>query len=171
MKISSRAGGIAGIVAGLGYVVQAIMGLIRPQTEVFSSTSDYLLEVIFIVALVSTLIALIGLHSFMQNRYGDAGPIGFWLASVGTALMVFSAVLTFLAGQNSLGPVFLGGILLALLGYIILGITALRTRTLPLLGGLALIFGFPLSIFLSTLGGGILFGLTWLGIGYLLGKE
>jgi len=171
MKISTRNGGIAGIVAGLGYLVQAIMGLIRPQTEVFSSTSDYVLEVVFIIALIATIFGLTGLHSFMQSRYGNAGTVGFWLAQVGTALIMVSALVTFLAGQNSLGPVFLGGMLLALLGYIILGIAALRTKAFPLFVGLALIFGFPLSLFLNTLGGGILFGLTWLGVGYVLLKE
>ena len=61
--------------------------------------------------------------------------------------------------------------LLALLGYILPGITTLRAKALSLLAGLALIFDFPLSIFLNTLGSGILFGLAWLGVGYFLLKE
>lgn len=68
MSISSSAGGTAGLVACFGYLVQAIIGSIRPQTETFSRISDYIHEVIFIVALVATLIALIGLHSFVQSR-------------------------------------------------------------------------------------------------------
>jgi hypothetical protein len=171
MKISARNGGIAGILAGVGYLVQAIMGLIRPQTEVFSSTSDYVLEGVFIIALIATLFGLMGLHALMQSRYGTTGTVGFWLAQVGTALMLVSALVTFFAGQNSLGPIFLGGMLLALLGYIILGIAILRVKAWPLFAGLALIFGFPLSVFLNTLGGGILFGLTWLGVGYFLLRE
>jgi hypothetical protein len=168
MNVSTRSGGIAGIVAGLGYLVQAIMGLIKPQTEVFSGTSDYILEVVFIIALVATVFALMGLHSFLKDRYGKAGTVGFWLALTGTVLMCLSAIATLLAGQNSLGIAFLGGMLLALIGYVVLGITVLRVKTLPLLGGLALITGFPLSVLLSALGGGILFGLTWLIVGYLL---
>jgi hypothetical protein len=61
--------------------------------------------------------------------------------------------------------------LLALIGYMVLGITTLRAKVLPLWGGLALIFGFPLSVFLNTLGGGILFGLAWLGVGSYLMKQ
>ncbi|MBL8062077.1 MAG: hypothetical protein JNK32_03590 [Anaerolineales bacterium] len=171
MKISIRNGGIAGIVAGLGYIVQAIMGLIKPQTEVFSGTSDYILEVVFIVALAATIAALMGLHTFAQSRYGKAGMVGFWLAIIGTGLITISAMATLFAGQNSLGPVFLGGMLLSLIGYIVLGITTLRSKSLPLWGGLALIFGFPLSVFLSAFGGGILFGLAWLGVGYYLMKQ
>jgi hypothetical protein len=61
--------------------------------------------------------------------------------------------------------------LLALVGYVVLGITTLRAKALPLWGGLALILGFPLSVFLSAFGGGILFGLAWLGVGYFLLKK
>jgi hypothetical protein len=170
MNVSTRSGGIAGIVAGLGYLVQAIMGLIKPQTEVFSGISDYILEVVFIIALVATIFALMGLHSFLKGRYGKAGTIGFWLVLAGTVLMCLSAIATLIAGRNSLGIVFLGGLLLALIGYLVLGITILRAKSLPLPGGLALIFGFPLSVFLNTLGGGIIFGLAWLIVGYLLLK-
>lgn len=168
MKVPTRNGGITGIVAGLGYIVQAVMGLIKPQTEVFSGTSDYILEVVFIIALVATIFGLMGLHSFAQNQYGKAGLVGFWLTVIGTALMTISAIATLVAGENSLGPVFLGGMLLALIGYVVLGITTLRVKVLPLWGGLALILGFPLSVFLSALGGGILFGLAWLSVGYFL---
>ncbi|MEW6240054.1 MAG: hypothetical protein AB1564_04525 [Chloroflexota bacterium] len=171
MKLSTRNGGVAGIVAGLGYLAQAIMGLIKPQTEVFSGTSDYILEVVFIVALIATLFALMGLHTFANGRYGKAGMTGFWLAVVGTGLMAVSAIATLFAGQNSLGIAFLGGMFFAFLGYVLLGITALRAKVLPLWGGLALIFGFPLSVLLNTLGGGILFGLAWLGVGYFLSKQ
>jgi hypothetical protein len=171
MNVSSRTGGIAGIMAGLGYLVQAVMGLIQPQTEVFSGTWDIVLEVVFIIALIATIPALLGLHSLMQSRYGKPGTLGFWLTLIGTILMAVSAIATLIALQNALGPVFLAGMLLALLGYIVLGITIVRAKALPLVGGLLLIVGFPLSLFLNTLGGGILFGLAWLGVGYLLLKR
>ncbi len=171
MKFSTRNGGIAGIVAGLGYVIQAIMGLIKPQTEVFSGTSDYVLEAIFVVALIATILSLMGLNAFAKGQYGKAGMTGFWLGVVGTGLMAVSAIATLFAGQNSLGVAFLGGMLFAFLGYVLLGITTLRAKILPLWGGLALIFGFPLSVLLNTLGGGILFGLAWMGVGYFLSKQ
>lgn len=171
MQTTTRNGAMAGIIAGLGYLIQSVIGLIKPQTEVFSGTSDYVLEVVFIIALLATLFALMGLHTFAQSRYGRAGTIGFWLALAGTFLMLVSAAATLAAGRNSLGPAFLGGMLLSVIGYFTLGITTLRAKILPLWGGLALIFGFPLSVFLNTLGGGILFGLAWLGVGYYLMKQ
>jgi hypothetical protein len=81
--------------------------------------------------------------------------------------MAISALATLLAGRNSLGVAFLGGTLLALVGYIVLGISVLRAEALPLSGRLALMLGFPLSVLLSAFGG-ILFGLAWLPVGYLL---
>ena len=176
MKISTRNGAIAGITAGLGYLVQAAIIGLMPQTEVFAGTLVYVVEVVVILALVATIFGLMGLHSFAQNHYGKPGTIGFWLAVIGTGLMTISTTAALFAGETSpgfalLGRVFLGGVLLTLIGYILLGITAWRGKVLPLWGGLALILGFPLSIFLSPLGGGILFGLGWLGVGYSLSKQ
>jgi len=171
INLSTRNGGLAAMVAGAAYLIESIIGVIKPQTEVFSGTSDYILEAVFIVGLIATLFALVGLHSFAQGRYAKAGTAGFWLTTVGTGLIALSAGVTLLAGRNSLGIAFLAGVLFALIGYVVLGVTTLRSKILPVTGGLALIFGFPLSVFLSTLGGGILLGLGWLLVGYFLLNE
>ena len=171
MKISTRNGAIAGITAGLGYLVQAAIIGLMPQTEVFAGTLVYVVEVVVILALVATIFSLMGLHSFAQNHYGRPGTIGFWLAVIGTGLMTISTTAALFAGETSPGFALLGGVLLTLIGYILLGIRAWRGKVLPLWGGLALILGFPLSMFLSPLGGRILFGLRWLGVGYSLSKQ
>jgi hypothetical protein len=75
MNISARNGAMAGFVAGLGYLIQAVIGLIKPQTAVFSGTSDYVLEAIFIIALLSTILALIGLHSLKRDLYGSQSSV------------------------------------------------------------------------------------------------
>ena len=77
MKVSPRTAGIAGLVAGFTYLLQALMGL---QTDIFSGASDFVLEAVFIIPLLAAIFALIGLHSFAQNRYRKSGGIGFWLA-------------------------------------------------------------------------------------------
>ena len=112
-----------------------------------------------------------GVHSFAQNRYGRAGTIGFWLAVIGTGLITISAIATLFAGKNSLGFAFLGGVLLSLIGYIVLGIMTWRGKVFPFRDAVALTLGFPLSVFLTTMGGGILFSLAWLEIGYFLSKQ
>jgi hypothetical protein len=170
MNIKNRNAAIAGIAAGLGYIIQAVMGLIKPQTEVFSGASDYVLEIVFIAALIATLFALMGLHSHAQARYGKLGAAGFWSALAGTFFMIISASATFAAGQNSLGIFFLIGLVLSFLGFVLLGISTSSSKILPAWAGLALAFGFPLSVFLNALGGGILYGLAWLGVGYYFRK-
>ncbi len=157
---------IAAVASGLGYILQAVMGLIKPQTETFSGTSDYVLEVVFIIALLATIFALMGFHTYAQSRYGKLGATGFWSALAGTFLILVSASATLAAGQNSLGIFFLIGLLLSFIGFVLLGVATLSAKVLPTWAGLALILGFPLSVLLNTLGGGILYGLAWLGVGY-----
>jgi hypothetical protein len=172
MKVSTRHGGIAGILAGLGYLVQAVIVLL-PQAEVFSGRLEPVLEVVLIIAWLATIFGLLGLHSFAQNHYGKAGTLGFWLAVIGTGLMAISTLGALFAGEYSpgfalLGSLFLGGVMLTSIGYIMIGFLALRRKFIPPWCGLALILGFPFSIILSPPGGGILYGLAWLGVGYFL---
>ena len=92
MKLSIRNSATAAILAGLAYLIESIIGVIKPQPEVFSGTSDYVLETVFIIALLATILALLGLHTFAQSRYRKAGTIGFWLTTIGTGLIMISAV-------------------------------------------------------------------------------
>ena len=171
MNISARSTGLLGIVAGLAYLIETIIGLIKPQSEVISGDSDYVLEAIFIIALIATIFALIGLNSLAQSHNSRIWVAGFWLTVIGTGLTAVSAIATLFAGRNSLGIAFLGGVLLSLIGYILLGMSILRAKILPAWVGLALVMGFLLSLVLSNFGGGILFGLAWLSVGYLLSKQ
>ena len=170
MKISKRTAGIAGLVAGLAYLIQALMGL---KTDAFSGASIYVLEAVFIIPLAAAVFALIGLHSFAQNHYRYSGRFGFWLAIIGSALMSISALATLFVEDNSPGEyflavVFLVCVALTMIGYILLGIMVVRGKVLPLVTGLALILGFPLSVLLSPSRGGVLFGLAWLSVGYYI---
>jgi hypothetical protein len=45
MKASMRTGGMASITAGEAYMLQTIMGLVRPQAEAFTGIPDYVPEV------------------------------------------------------------------------------------------------------------------------------
>lgn len=171
MKAMARNGGIAGIVAGAAYMLQAVMGLVKPQAEVFSGLPDYILEAVFVVALAATVLALFGVHAFAQGRYGWPGTTGFVLAAAGTSLMTVGAAASLLAGRSSLGAAFLGGLLLAALGYVLLGIAALQARVFPAWLSLALALGLPVSVFLAGFAGGLLLGLAWLATGIFLLRE
>ncbi len=92
-----RWGGLAGVAAGVLYVLSAIISLFAPQQRVFDSFSDYLIEILFVVALAGTLVAIVGLHTLQSGRYGRLGAAGSLIAFVGYALLFVAAAVTTLA--------------------------------------------------------------------------
>ena len=172
MNISTRNGGIAGVVAGLAYIVRAVIEFIQPQLYVaFVGISDYANVTVFAIALVATIFWLIAFHSFAQNRYGSGGTVGFWLTVIGTSLLAIRAIASLYAGKWILDVVGNVGVPLSLIGFLTLGIIAWRGKVLPVWGALAFGLGFPLALFLSAFDNGILLGLGWLGVGYFLLKQ
>jgi hypothetical protein len=166
-----RWGGIAAVIGGVLYVLTGIMGLFASQEEVFDSFIDYLIEVLFVLALVGTLVAIAGLHVLQKERYGPLGAAGSLTAFVGHVLLLVAAAATTLAGREALGIVFLLGSLVALVGLTLLGAMTLRARVLPKWCGVLLIVGLPLTVFLDIVmggGGGIVFGVVWALVGYAL---
>jgi hypothetical protein len=56
-------GWVGSLVGRREYVGTGILSLFAPEGPVFTSFSDYLIEVIFVIALLSTLAAIAGLHA------------------------------------------------------------------------------------------------------------
>jgi hypothetical protein len=141
-----RWGGLAGVLAGLMYVLTDILSLLAPQQRVFDSFSDYLQEVIFAVAVAGTLGAIAGLHALHSGRYGRLGAAGSLLAFIGYALFfVRTAVTILVGGQAPLYAVRISivGALAVLIGSVLLGAMTLGARVLPWWCGVLLIVGFP----------------------------
>ena len=56
-----RWGGLAGVVAAVMWVLTAILiFLATPQSDAFNSISDYLLQIVLLVAYAGTLVAILG---------------------------------------------------------------------------------------------------------------
>ena len=166
-----RWGGIAGVVAGVMYILTGFVNLFAPQSPVFVSFSDYLIEILFVVGLLGTLAAIVGLHYLQRGRYGRTGVAGSLTAFIGYALLLVAATVTILAGQEALDAVFPIGSLAALVGVVLLGSASLRARVLPRWCGLVLIAGYPLTVVvdIATGGaGGIVMGIVWALVGYAL---
>ncbi len=166
-----RWGGLAGVAAGVMYALTAILSLFAPQEVVFDSTTDYLIEVIFVVGLVGTLVAIAALHTLQRESYGRLGAAGSVTAFVGYALLLVAATATTLAGREALDAVFPIGVLAVLVGSVLLGATTLRARKLPWWCGVLLIVGFPLSVALDVAvsgAGSIVLGIAWALVGYAL---
>ena len=77
-------------------------------------------------------------------------------------------LLLVLAGSETLGELLIGvGGLGILVGLVLYGAATLQARVLPRWCGIALIVSLPVTILLGDYGG-ILFGLVWLALGYML---
>lgn len=110
------------------YALTGIMNLFAPQEEVFNSFTDYFIEELFALALLGTLMAIVGLHALQSARYGRLGAVGPLTAFVGHMLLLLAAATTILAGREALDLIFLGGSLAALVGLVLLGAMTLRAR-------------------------------------------
>ena len=96
-----RWGGLAGVVAGVMFLVSGILTFIvaPPPQGALGSSGAYLFEVVIVVAFASRLVALAGLHAAQKQsrRYGILGTAGFLLTFVGYALVLVIAHLIRLA--------------------------------------------------------------------------
>jgi hypothetical protein len=127
-----RWGGLAGLLAGVMFVLAGILILIAPpQGAVFNSFGDYLSEVILVVAFALTLVAITGLHALQRGRYGRLGAAGSLITFIGYALIVVVAAVTVLVGGEALFAVRLIGALAVLISSVLLGAMTLRARVLP----------------------------------------
>ena len=148
------------MLAGLAWVVVGVMALVsmRPNPLVGAS---------LVIALVGTLLGLVGLDTRQANSYGELGGMGFVLAFAGGSVMLVSLVLVFLGlAIGSFGQFF--GLLMLVMGLVLLGVATLRAGTLPRWCGVALIVAAAALLALVGYGGNIVFGLVWLGLGYVL---
>jgi hypothetical protein len=169
-----RWGGLAGVGAGVMFVLSGILAFIAPPQMVLGSFSDYLIEVVVVVAFVLTLVTIVGLHAVQSQsgRYGRLGAVGALLTFVGYAIVLVIVHLTTLAGGEPILSVRLVGALAVLVGSALLGAMTLYARVLPWWCGVLLIVGFPLGAFLEeNVARGsenIVFAIDWGLIGYAL---
>jgi len=127
--------------------LSGILSLIAPPQRTLSSLSDYLIEVVIVVAFALAMVAIAGLHALQtqSRRYGWLGAVGALLAFVGYAIVLVSVHITTLAGGEPILTVRLVGGLAVLIGSILLGAMTIRARILPWWCGVLLIVGFPLG--------------------------
>jgi hypothetical protein len=168
-----RWGGLAGVVAAVMWVLSAVLiFLTPPQSVSFTSFSDYLLQIVLLVAYAGTMVAIVGLHALQSGRYGPLGAAGSLITFLGYALSATISAVTVLLGSEALYSFRLIGGLAVLIGSILLGAMTLRARVVPWWCGVLLIVGFPLGDVVDTaIGEGseaIVLGILWGLVGYAL---
>jgi hypothetical protein len=169
-----RWGGLGGLVAGVMYVAITTTNLIAPQRAEFISFSDYLIQIMLIIALVGILLAIAGLHDVQKDSYGILGMAASLTAFIGFTLLLVVSLGALLVGGEVLSIVFPLGLLVITVGLALLGIATIRAGVLQNWArwsrGVLLIIAFPLSVVLTVVfsAGGFLLGATWALVGVAL---
>ena len=146
------------IAAGLAWAVEGIAELRWPQPDQHWHATGYLVEIAFAVAVAVT----VPLVPVLATAGSRAASIAAPAAQAGFAALLVSSVASIAVGGNALGPVFLLGILAALLGLVALAAISIHARlrlwwTAPLV-----LAGLVASMLVSGHGGAVALGVAWL---------
>ncbi len=171
---------VAGVMLGISQLVRLYADLIDPSVFGRNLRVDIVLGLLLAVLMQ---FGLLGLYAPQANRMGSLGLIGFALATAGTQLVMgVSFIFAFVRPvlwpwedpeyfEKTLFSLALFGLTFAL-GWILLGVAALRARVYPrgatillIVGALILLIPLPLSdiIFAATV--------AWLGYVLFTGRE
>ena len=168
-----RLGTFGALLAGVAWTVLGLADLATVGgrgSEVLNSA--FFEETLYLVSLAGTLGGVVGLHDRQTPSYGKLGTAVFLAAFTGIALLIVGLILSFLVGGDFrtafLDPVLGAGLWSVLVGFVLLGAATLRLKALPRWCGVTLSICLPLAIILGDYGGGLVLGVTWLAISYVL---
>jgi hypothetical protein len=175
----ARFDGLVGVLAGVLFIALGLIWLLlQPHYWAASSFYDYLSIALFSCALLALVGGLVGLHARQTGRCGKMEgleKISFFLAVLGATVAAVSNVAEDGFHIPLMGGVFIASTFSLLLGLLLLAIATLGANVLPRWYGWSLLFGL-LGLLLNNHllpdgGGMILFGLTWIVLGYALWKD
>ncbi len=171
-----KVGGWAGVLAAVLFVVTMIITQIAPVDFVYDSPTDFLFQVVLLVAYAATLVAIVGLDARQRphQRYGRVGTIGTVFTLIGYGIVSLIVLTGIVMGGRVLQEVRIAAALCVVVGGLVLGIATLRARDLPWWCGVLLIVAFPLGdvanrIFAGS--EGLLLALLWGSVGVALLKR
>jgi hypothetical protein len=162
---------LVAIVGGVLYLIAGLVQLASPeQTDPFSRTSDYLIQLLLVLSLLLTLAGFVALHLLLRagGYRGLRGWTGFRAAVFGQGAMLASAVVSLTSGSLALGFLYFVGVCLLLVGLALLPVATYRAAILPhwsayLVAALAaIIFGAV---------GKVVVGLAWIALAYVLWSQ
>src|SRR5829696_525954 len=165
-----RWGGLAAMLAGVTFIVLMLIPEGPPGSFLYTLNS-----LVFIVAVLLMLAGLEGFHALQKGNYERIGRAGFYTVVVAGVAQIVAQV-GFMSGSTALEILDFLGLLGAMVGFVLYGAATLQARVLPRWCGVGFIVGLPVWLVASVvLGnefggslGGTIFGLLWLGLGYVL---
>jgi hypothetical protein len=160
------------LVSGIAWLVfTTAQGLLPEQAQPFVATTDYVLEAMFAIALFAAAAATLTLPATgLVAASGRLATTAVRMHALGLALVGIAAAHTLGLGRDALGPVFLAGLLLTLVGGVLLTVAAARTRVLarPVVLGFAA--AMPLSMAIGTWGPLVLAAL-WFAVAFTVSRR
>ena len=157
-----RWAGLAAMVAGVAFILDILFVLTAAEAE--------WTNVVYIVAALLLVVGMVGLHALQKGNYGRIGRGGFWTVVVSSLAQVVGLIVFLLGSEALIWLVFPVGFLAVPVGLILYGAATLQARVLPRWCGLGLIVVSPVTVVLGDYGG-IVFGLLWLALGYVLWSQ
>ena len=157
-----RWGGLVSMLAGVLFALNGLISLANPLPPFLSAV----LNTVFILALLLTVVGLVGFHTLQKGNYGRVGQAGFYIAVVGFLVGALGIIIVTSGGEALIWLVQLAT-LVQLVGLVLYGAATLQARVLPRWCGIGFIVALPLALLLGILGN-VLFGLIWLALGYAL---
>ena len=154
-----RWGGLAAMLAGVAFILDILFVFTMPEADWTNA--------VYIVAALLVVVGLLGLHALQKDNYGRIGRGGFWTVIVASLAQVLGLIVFLLGSEALIWLVFPVGFVAVPVGLILYGVATLQARALPRWCGLGLIIVPPITVVLGDYGG-ILFGLLWLALGYVL---
>jgi hypothetical protein len=150
------------MLAGVLFLLNGLISLANPLPPFL----DSILDSIFILALLLTVVGLVGFHTLQKGNYRRVGQAGFYIAVVGFLVGPLGILIVILGGGALIWLVQLAT-LVQLVGLVLYGAATLQARVLPRWCGIGFIVALPLALLLGIFGN-VLFGVIWLALGYAL---
>jgi hypothetical protein len=183
MESAARLGGLAALLAGVLLVISELFGLLPFELPggalaVYGWLGIGGLLGLFLAVLLQ--LGLVGLYVSRANVVGVLGVVGFFIAFVGSRLVVFPSFadplvepsILLLGGgpEEFLGPLLLLGLLAFVLGWVLVGVAMYRSRAYPRLAVALLVAGVLILLVPLPLSG-VVFAAALAWIGYVLFTE
>ena len=146
---------------------------VAPVDFVDDSPTDYLHQLVVLVAFIATIFTVVGLDARQRplERYGRLGMIGTVFTLVGYAIVTLVVLTGLVMGGRVFTEIRITGALGVVLGGLLLGVAVLRARDLPWWCGVLLVVAFPLGDVVDGIiagSEGLLLALLWGSVGVAL---
>lgn len=138
-----------------------VLEVLHDQREVFTSSLDYVVEVVFAISMLAATAA----YSYLASGSTGLPRVAWSLCAAGSASVAVAATATAVAGEEVLGTVLGVGLLALVIGLLVALVADLRGRVEPRRTGVLLFVALVGSVVVEATGaGGLVLAAGWFGV-------